>query len=97
MSLETYFESYRKNIIGNNKKFQTPYGEKEIVYSDWTASGRLYEPIERIMREKFYPLVGNTHTETNVTGSSMTIAYHEALHIIKKHRDRAWLLGVILL
>lgn len=85
MSLEAYFEPYRKNIIGNHEKFETPYGEKEIVYSDWTASGRLYEPIERVLREKFYPLVGNTHTETNVTGSSMTIAYHEALHIIKSH------------
>jgi selenocysteine lyase/cysteine desulfurase len=85
MMLEEYFESYQKNIIGNHQKFDTPYGEKEIVYADWTASGRLYEPIERVLRDKFYPLVGNTHTETNVTGSSMTIAYHEALHIIKEH------------
>jgi selenocysteine lyase/cysteine desulfurase len=85
MKLDAHFEKYRKNIIGNDQEFQTPYGEKKIVYSDWTASGRLYEPIERTLREKFYPLVGNTHTETNVTGSSMTLAYHNALHIIKKH------------
>ena len=85
MKLDDHFAKYRENIIGKGQKFQTPYGEKEIIYSDWTASGRLYEPIERTLKEQFYPLVGNTHTETNVTGSSMTIAYHQALHIIKQH------------
>jgi len=83
--LEAYFKKYRDNIIGVDKSFQSPYGEKPIVYADWTASGRLYEPIEKKMRYEFYPLVGNTHTETNITGSSMTMAYHNALHLIKKH------------
>jgi selenocysteine lyase/cysteine desulfurase len=83
--LEEYFDKYRNNIIGNNHKFESPYGDKKIVYADWTASGRLYEPIERKLREEFFPLVGNTHTETNITGSSMTLAYHNAMHIIKKH------------
>jgi selenocysteine lyase/cysteine desulfurase len=84
-SLESYFAKFRENIIGVDQKFSSPYGEQKIVYADWTASGRLYEPIENILQKDFYPLVGNTHTETNITGSSMTIAYHNALHIIKKH------------
>jgi len=83
--LEKYFAKYRNQIIGIDQKFDSPYGEQKIVYADWTASGRLYEPIEKKLREEFYPLVGNTHTETNITGSSMTIAYHHALRIIKKH------------
>jgi len=83
--LETYFKKYRDNIIGINQTFDSPYGEKKIIYADWTASGRLYEPIERKLKDDFYPLVGNTHTETNITGSSMTLAYHNALHLIKKH------------
>ncbi len=83
--LEQHFEKYRKNIIGENKKFDSPYGEKQIIYSDWTASGRIYGPVEDKLSEKFYPMVGNTHTETNVTGSSMTIAYHKAMNIVKKH------------
>jgi len=29
--------------------------------------------------------VGNTHTETSVTGTSMTRAYHYAQKIIKRH------------
>lgn len=83
--LEAYFASYRQNTIGFDQKFLGPYGEKKIIYADWTASGRLYEPIEKILHDEIYPLVGNTHTETNITGSSMTLAYHRALNIIKTH------------
>ncbi len=37
------------------------------------------------MLEELGPFVGNTHSETNVTGTSMTHAYHLAHQIIKKH------------
>jgi len=83
--LETYFQQFRKNIVGINKTFQSPYGEKEIIYTDWTASGRLYRPIEEKLVNEFGPFVANTHTETSVTGSAMTMAYHKARSIIKKH------------
>src|SRR5690606_31651903 len=42
-------------------------------------------PIEEKLRENFGPLVGNTHSESSVTGTSMTVAYHHAHEIIKKH------------
>jgi selenocysteine lyase/cysteine desulfurase len=83
--LETYFAPYRNQIIGLNQVFDSPYGEKRIIYADWTASGRMYKPIEDLMVEKISPFVANTHTETNVTGSSMTLAYKKAREIIKKH------------
>ena len=84
-NLEKYFEYFRKKIIGHNQTFKTPYGEKKIIYADWVASGRLYTPIERKISETFGPFVGNTHTETSVTGTSMTRAYHFAHEMIKKH------------
>ncbi len=84
-SLEQYFDKFRKNIVGIDQKFQSPYGEKEIIYADWTASGRLYRSIEEKILNDFGPFVANTHTETSVTGSAMTMAYHEAKDIIKKH------------
>lgn len=83
--LEKYFQKFRKNIVGIDFKFTTPYGEQKLIYADWVASGRLYKPIEEKMCEVFGPLVGNTHSESSLTGTSMTLSYHEAHEIIKKH------------
>jgi len=83
--LELYFQTFKENIVGNNLSFQSPYGKKEIIYTDWTASGRLYRPIEDKLLNKFGPFVANTHTETSITGSTMTMAYHKARNIIKEH------------
>jgi selenocysteine lyase/cysteine desulfurase len=83
--LETYFNQFRKHIIGQNQTFVSPYGERKIIYTDWTASGRLYRPIEEKLSNEFGPFVANTHTETTVSGTAMTKAYHKAKHIIKEH------------
>ncbi|MEE9373972.1 MAG: aminotransferase class V-fold PLP-dependent enzyme [Saprospiraceae bacterium] len=83
--LESWFSTFRKNTIGTDQCFQTPYGEQKIIYADWTASGRLYGPIENLLRNEIAPFVGNTHTEATVTGSLMTQAYHQAMDIIKDH------------
>jgi len=84
-SLEQYFTTFRRNIIGIDQEFVSPFGRKKIIYADWIASGRMYKPLEDVMNNKFYPFVANTHTETNITGSSMTLAYKRAKEIIKKH------------
>lgn len=83
--LELYFQQFRKNIIGIDQEFESPFGTQKIIYTDWTASGRLYRPIEEKMMNEFGPFVANTHAETSVTGTAMTMAYHEAKSIIKKH------------
>lgn len=83
--MEQYFEKFRNNIVGINQEFDTPFGKQKIVYTDWTASGRLYRPIEEKLLNEFGPFVANTHTETTVSGTAMTNAYHEARHIIKHH------------
>ena len=85
MSLENYFSKYRGNIIGSNQTFNTPYGEKKMVYADWIASGRLYKPIEDVLRENIFPFVANTHTETSTTGATMSYALEKALECIKEH------------
>ncbi len=83
--LEVYFQQFRKNIVGVDASFESPCGTKNIIYTDWTASGRLYRPIEEKLLNEFGPFVANTHTETSITGSAMTMAYHKARSIIKAH------------
>lgn len=83
--LEQYFKHFRDNIIGIDQEFTGPYGRQRIIYADWTASGRLYRPIEERLLNEIGPFVGNTHTGTTITGDSMTKAYHQALREIKKH------------
>ncbi len=83
--LEAYFASFRNGIIGIDQEFETPFGTKPLIYTDWTASGRLYRPIEEKLMDTFGPFVANTHTETTVSGTAMTLAYHEAKQIIKRH------------
>jgi selenocysteine lyase/cysteine desulfurase len=83
--LEKYFSKFRKNIVGIDTTFNSPYGEKKIIYADWIASGRLYKPIEEKFFNSIGPFVANTHSESSITGTTMTMAYHEAHKIIKEH------------
>lgn len=83
--MESYFNKFKEQIIGNDLEFETPYGVKKMIYADWIASGKLYAPIEKQMTEVFGPYVGNTHTETSETGTMMTKAYHLAQKKIKQH------------
>lgn len=84
-TLENYFSKFREQIIGQEQTFKSPFGELGVVYTDWTASARLYKGIEEKMQEVFGPFVANTHTETAITGTTMTKAYKQARQIIKNH------------
>lgn len=85
-NLEIYFGKYRQNIIGIDTMIPTATAPSvQLVYADWTASGRLYSKIEDKLRSEIYPIVANTHTDTNYTGMTMTYAYHKAQKIIKNH------------
>jgi selenocysteine lyase/cysteine desulfurase len=83
--LEKYFEPFRENTIGRGRLFKFPSGEKEIVYADWTASGRGYWPVENTLLEEVLPFFANTHTQTTITGTTMTDGYEGAKATIKKH------------
>jgi selenocysteine lyase/cysteine desulfurase len=89
VKLESYFAPFRANILGIDQDFESPCGRQRILYADWTASGRMFGPIEKMMSGEIAPFVGNTHSESSVTGRTMTRAYHEALHIIKAHVNAA--------
>ncbi|MEP0368196.1 MAG: aminotransferase class V-fold PLP-dependent enzyme [Cyclobacteriaceae bacterium] len=83
------FQDIRNDVIGIDAEFDGPYGRKKLVYADWIASGRLYRPIEDKLINEIGPMVGNTHSESSITGQYMTHAYHDALQKIKTHVNAA--------
>jgi len=76
-------EWLRKDILGRNVSFDTPFGKKPLVYADYTASGRALYSLEKYIMKilKYY---ANTHTEDDFTGKIMTNLLHKSEHIIKK-------------
>lgn len=86
MDIETHFGRFREQIIGQDIALDCDDGQRRpVIYADWTASGRLYRPLERYMRDIVGPYVANTHTDSTLTGTAMTHAYHDAQAAIKRH------------
>ena len=51
--LESYFQNFKDNIVGTGFEFISPYGKKEIIYADWTASGRLIFEFIKLVAKNF--------------------------------------------
>ncbi len=80
--INTTIESIRSDIMGVYDSFGGPFGDKPIVYADWTASGRSINKIENYLLNEVLPSYGNTHTTTSNTGHQSTCYRHEARQII---------------
>ena len=76
------FDFLREQIVGGDCTFSTPFGERLMVYSDYTASGRCLLFVESYL-EILQRNYANTHTEDDITGRSMTALLHEAEATIK--------------
>jgi selenocysteine lyase/cysteine desulfurase len=87
--LEAYFKNFKKNVIGDDATFDSYYGLQQMRYADWIASGRLYEPIEKIICEKVGPMMANTHSFSSESGKATTYLYQEARQVIKNHVNAA--------
>ena len=85
--LTTDFSAIRSGIIGIDHRLATHYHPAGIplLYADWTATGRAYAPIERAIRKRILPLIANTHTDTNSSGSATSHAYATARQVIRRH------------
>jgi selenocysteine lyase/cysteine desulfurase len=83
MDQEFDFSFLRKECIGIDAFFETPYGQRLLVYCDYTASGRCLRFIERYLMD-IQRTYANTHTEDDVSGRSMTLLLHQAEQKIKE-------------
>ncbi len=73
----------RQQIVGVDSTFKTPFGERLMVYCDYTASGRCLRFVESYL-QSLQRVYANTHTEDDITGRSMSQLLHEAEEAIKK-------------
>jgi selenocysteine lyase/cysteine desulfurase len=80
---QSYLDLVRKQIIGNDLLFETPYGLRNMFYADYTASGRGLSFIEeKLLRiQKSY---ANTHTEDDFSGKYLTGLFQQAEMRIKR-------------
>lgn len=72
----------REQTVGVDAPITTPFGERTMVYCDYTASGRCLNFVENYLLslQRNY---ANTHTEDDVTGRNMTHLLHQAEQKIK--------------
>lgn len=82
--LKDHFANHRRHILGIDAAIETPFGQKPLVYLDWTAMGREDIRVSDRIRECL-AYFGNTHTDTNFTGEFTSGLYHEAHNIIGRH------------
>ncbi|XP_038058386.1 uncharacterized protein LOC119729742 [Patiria miniata] len=71
------------NVIGGEAKFRGPFGQRRVIYCDYTASGRPLRCIENYISEHVYTMYANTHTTTTVTSKQTTQFRHEARELIR--------------
>ncbi|MBZ5486858.1 aminotransferase class V-fold PLP-dependent enzyme [Halomonas aquamarina] len=62
----------RDEVIGEGVIITGPFGERPLLYADYTASGRALGVVEDALRFKVLPFYANTHTETSYTGKTTT-------------------------
>ncbi|MED6180717.1 hypothetical protein PIB30_012868 [Stylosanthes scabra] len=74
----------RSQIIGNHAEFDSPFGTRQLVYADHTASGRSLQYNEDFIQKHVLPFYGNTHTCDSYVGSRSTKMLHEATEYIKE-------------
>ena len=77
-------EHIRDAVIGDKQLINTSFGEKPLIYADYTASGRCLDFIEDYIRQQVLPYYANTHTETSYTGAQTTALREQARDIIRK-------------
>lgn len=74
----------RDDVIGQRQSIPTAFGDKPLVYADYTASGRGLGFIEDYIRDQVLPYYANTHTETTFTGARTSALRESSRGMIRR-------------
>jgi len=81
---QALIEQIRQSVIGEGRLLQTPFGQKPLIYSDYTASGRSLSFIEDYITDNVLPFYANTHSEASATGRQTTAFREQSRGLIRK-------------
>ncbi len=77
------FTRLRDEVVGIDALIETAFGERTMVYCDYTASGRSLHFVERYLHTLLRSYA-NTHTEDDISGRAMSKLLHDAEEAIKR-------------
>ena len=75
-------DALSKGQIGKDTTFETPYGNKPLIYADYIASGRPLRQVEEFVMSEVLPYYANSHTVDSFCGATMTAIREEAREVI---------------
>ena len=80
-----YLNTLFTSTIGNYVTFNSPFGKKSVIYSDFTASGRgLYE-IEKFISSQILPFYANVHSLCGYLTEQSSAFRNEAKSIVRRY------------
>lgn len=82
--MSNLIQKIRDDVIGQRQAIATPFGDKPLVYADYTASGRSLGFVEDYIRDQVLPCYANTHTETTFTGARTSALRESARQMIRR-------------
>lgn len=78
------WQQLSQQVVGEGAAIETAFGNKPLVYADYTASGRAYAPIESFIQQRVLPFYANTHSESSLTGRQTNHLREEARDTIRR-------------
>ena len=82
---QKYIRKLFEGIIGNNITFPSPFGDKQIIYTDFTASGRGIAQVENFISNQVLPFYANVHSSCGYLADQSEAFRREAKSIVRRY------------
>ncbi|KAL8616796.1 hypothetical protein ACOMHN_017833 [Nucella lapillus] len=81
---DSLFEYVANSVVGKDFVFNGPFGQRQVLYLDYIASGKPLTFIEEYISKEVLPTYANTHTTTSTTARQTTAFRNEARAVIHR-------------